>query len=61
MTGYRTLAVAVVIAIAGALQGLNWVDLMPNDPKAAGWLVTGLGVLMGALRSITTGPMGAGK
>ena len=58
MTGYRTLIVAVVVAIGGALNGLDWVQLMPNDPKVAGWIMSGLGVVMGLMRLVTTTPIG---
>ena len=58
LKGYRTLLIAAGVAIVGALQGLNWVNLIPADhSSAAGWIVTGLAVLMGALRSVTTTPV----
>ena len=61
MTGYRTAIVAAAVAIVGALQGLNLVQLIPDNPQVAGWIATGLGVVMFVLRAITTGPIGGGK
>ena len=60
-TGYKTAIVAAAIAVIGALQGLNWVDLIPGDSQAVGWLTTALGVVMFVLRAITTTPMGSNK
>lgn len=61
MTGYKTLLVAVAIAIVGALQGLDWVHLLPTGAPSVGWLTTGLGVLMFGLRTITTTPIASSK
>lgn len=58
LTGYRTMIVSAVIAVVGALQGLDWVHLLPSDPATVGWVVMGLGAIMAVLRSITTTPMG---
>jgi hypothetical protein len=57
LKGYRTLIVAAAIAIVGALQGLDWVSLLPGNSQAAGWVVTGLGIAMMVLRTITTTPV----
>lgn len=61
MTGYRTVIVAALVAVVGALQGLNFVELIPEDPNAAGWIVTGLGVVMGVLRFMTSTSVGGGE
>jgi hypothetical protein len=58
IVGYRTLIISSVVTVLGALQGLDWVNLIPNDPQAAGWVMTAIGVLMASLRVITTGPVG---
>lgn len=60
LTGYKTVIVAALIAVFGALQGLNWVDLVSN-PQIAGWVVTAIGVVMFVLRSLTTTPIGVKK
>jgi hypothetical protein len=57
LKGYRTLIVAASIAVIGALQGLDWVSLLPGNSQAAGWVVTGLGIAMMVLRTITTTPV----
>lgn len=61
MTGYKTLAFAAALAVLGALQGLDWVSLLPNSASAAGWIVAGIGIAVGVLRSITTTPVGQAK
>lgn len=61
MTGYRTLIVAALVAIVGALQGLDWASFLPSDPTTVGWIITGLGVVMGVLRFLTTGAIGEKK
>ena len=58
MTGYKTLIVAALVAAVGAIQGLDIAALIPDDPRTAGWIVTGLGVVMGVLRFLTTTPIG---
>jgi hypothetical protein len=57
LKGYRTLIVAASIAVIGALQGLDWVSLLPGNSQSAGWVVTGLGIAMMVLRTITTTPV----
>lgn len=61
LSGYRTALVAAVIAVLGALQGLDWLSLLPSDPKAVGWVTAGIGAIMMFLRSITTTPIGGAK
>jgi len=58
LKGYRTIIVAVLIAVIGALQGLNWLNLLPDNAEAAGWIVSGLGFVMMALRAVTDTPVG---
>ena len=57
MTGYRTLVLGAVLTVLGALQGLNWVDLVHN-PQIAGWVVSGIGVVVTILRAVTSTPVG---
>lgn len=61
LTGYKTVIVAVLVAIIGALQGLDWVNLMPAGSQAVGWVTTALGVIMFVLRAVTTTPLGSDK
>ena len=61
MVGYRTVIIAAVVAIIGALQGLDWAALLPTNPQAAGWAVSGLGLLMGVLRLVTSTSVGSDK
>lgn len=60
MTGYKTIIVAALVAVFGALQGLDWVHLLPmtTGPETAGWIATGIGVVMGILRFLTNTPIG---
>jgi hypothetical protein len=57
LKGYRTLIAAALVAVVGALQGLDWTSLLPANPRAAGWVVTALGIAMMALRAVTTTPV----
>lgn len=58
LTGYRTLGLAVAVTAVGAVQGLDFATLLPNDPQTVGWLVTGLGIAAAILRLLTTTPVG---
>lgn len=60
LTGYKTAIVAALIAVFGALQGLDWLNLISN-PQIAGWVATAIGVVMFVLRAMTTTPIGKGK
>jgi hypothetical protein len=57
-TGYRTVLLGAVITVVGALQGLDWAALIPHNPQAAGWVVSGIGVVMTVLRFVTSTPVG---
>lgn len=61
MSGYKTAIIAALVAVVGALQGLNWADLIPTDPQTVGWLTSGLGLVMFVLRWVTTTPIGGKK
>jgi hypothetical protein len=56
--GYRTVFIAALVAIVGALQGLDWVALIPNNPQAVGYITMGIGVVFAGLRAITDSPLG---
>lgn len=56
MKGWRTLGINVAIALFGVLEGADWTGLL-GDP-AAGWALTGVGIVNMVLRSITTTPIG---
>ena len=58
LTGYRTVLLGAVVTVVGALQGLDWAALIPNNPQAAGWVVSGIGVAMTVLRFVTSTPVG---
>lgn len=57
LTGYKTVIVGVALAILGALQGLDWATLI-TDPELAGWIVSGIGVVVTVLRLFTSTPVG---
>lgn len=59
MKGWKTLIVGAVLALAGFLQGVNWADVIPNDPQTVGWIVSGIGVVVAVLRFITNTPVGS--
>jgi hypothetical protein len=59
MQGYRTLAVAVAIAVAGALQAFDWVTVIPQDKTWTGIAMLAVGAVMAGLRYVTTTPVGA--
>ena len=58
MNGYRTIIVAIGITVIGALQGLDWVHLLPDNPQAVGAVTTGIGIAMAILRLMTSTPVG---
>jgi hypothetical protein len=55
-SGYRTLIFGAFVTVLGAVQGLDWVHIV-NDPTVAGWIVTGIGLVVMALRYFTTTPI----
>ena len=58
LTGYKTVIAGAIITVVGALQGLDWASLLPGNPQAAGWVVSGIGIVMTVLRFITNTPVG---
>lgn len=57
LQGYRTIIVAIAVTVFGALAAVDWVTLLHN-PRTAGYVVAGIGVVMAALRLVTTTPVG---
>lgn len=58
MTGWKTVIVGALIAAVGALQGMDWTQILPSDSQAQGWVLTGLGAVMLVLRFLTSTPVG---
>jgi len=56
MKGSRTALFALLLTVLGALQGFDWITLV-DDPSVVGWIGTGIGVAVFALRSITSTPL----
>jgi hypothetical protein len=58
MQGWRTLLVAMAVAVVGAAQvnGAAWTEVL--GPTNAGYVTMVLGFVMGFLRSITNTPAG---
>ena len=58
LNGWKTLLVAMGIAMVGAAQanGAAWAEVL--GPSNAGYVTMVLGFVMGFLRSITTTPVG---
>ncbi len=51
----KTAWVGAAVTVVGALQALNWAQLIPSGP-AAGIIASGLGVMMIVLRFLTSKP-----
>lgn len=56
LKGGKTAIVAILLTIVGALQGLDWATLV-TDPSVAGWIVSGIGIVMFVLRAVTDTPL----
>jgi hypothetical protein len=58
MQGWRTLLVAMAVAVVGAAQanGAAWTEVL--GPSNAGYVTMVLGFVMGFLRSLTSTPAG---
>lgn len=57
MTGWKTVIIGALVALVGFLQGIDWIQLIPNNPTTVGWVVSGLGVVMFVLRTLTSTPI----
>lgn len=49
----KTIWVSLAITILGALETFGWSDVFGN-PQIAGYVVFGIGIVMGILRKVTT-------
>lgn len=58
LTGYKTILVAALVTVVGALQSLDWVNLLPNNATTTGYVVTALGLVMAVLRWFTNTSIG---
>jgi len=56
LKGKRTALVALALMVLGAVQGFDWATIIDN-PATVGWVVSGIGIAMFALRAITDSPM----
>jgi len=56
MKGYRTTIVGVLVALLGAAEQFNWIDVVPTE--WANLIIAAIGVIMIYLRKITTTPVG---
>ena len=56
MKGYKTLLFAIVLAIAGALEQFDWLQIVPEQWN--GLVLVVVGLVVGWLRKITTTPLG---
>lgn len=61
MTGWRTVIFGSLLALAGFLQGVNWLAVIPNNPQAVGIITGVIGVAIVGLRMVTTTPIGTPK
>jgi hypothetical protein len=51
LSGYKTAIVSLVITVLGALETFDFTSLVNED--TAGLIITGIGIVMFALRAIT--------
>jgi hypothetical protein len=59
MKGYKTLLFAVILAIAGALEQFDWLQIVPEQWN--GLVLVIVGLIVGWLRKLTTTPIGEGE
>jgi hypothetical protein len=60
LSGYKTIAIAVLVTVFGALQAMDWQSMI-HDPQTLGWITMGIGIIMGILRAFTTSPVFVSK
>lgn len=60
LSGYKTVILAALVTVFGALQAMDWQSLI-TDPKVAGLVISGIGVVFGILRFLTTSPVFVSK
>jgi hypothetical protein len=56
MKGWKTILLAIVVSIVGALDAFNWADVIPDNIEP--FILPLVGVLFAYLRTITNTPVG---
>lgn len=56
LKGKKTALVSLALVILGAVQGFDWATII-SSPETMGWVTTGIGIVMFALRAITDSSM----
>jgi hypothetical protein len=56
--GWKTVIFGALLALGGFLQGVDWASLIPNDAQTVGWITSAIGVVVVALRFLTSTPVG---
>ena len=57
--GWRTMIVAVSLAIVGVLQAADWATIV--GPRQVGPVMLAIGILVAVLRTLTDTPVGMGS
>jgi hypothetical protein len=57
LKGYRTIIIGAALAVLGFLQSQDLTAIISN-PQTAGYVVSGIGVVMMVLRKMTDTPLG---
>ena len=52
LKGKKTAIVSLILVILGAIQGFDFTTIVNNE-QTVGWIVSGIGIVMFALRAIT--------
>ena len=61
MQGWKTLAFALAVAVAGVAQTFDWATVVPQDKTWSGIAMIAVGGAIAALRAMTSTPIGQGK
>ena len=56
MKGWKTILLAVAVVAIGALEALDWTNIITGDN--APFIISGLGIIFAYLRKITNTPVG---
>lgn len=56
LDGYKTVGFSIAVAIFGALEGIDWLNLIPNK-ETAGLVIAGVGIGTFILRTLTKTPL----
>ncbi len=56
LVGYRTYLVSILVSVFGVLEATDWASFLDNP--GAGWVALFAGLVMAAMRAITTTPPG---